>query len=61
MVTGTQCPALSDQLKKWSESRAAAKKGQCPIEHRGEFPDVILGLWELIQDFEVRAESRFEA
>ena len=52
---------MSDQLKKWSESRAAAKKGQCPIEHRGEFPDVILGLWELIQDFEVRAESRFEA
>ena len=27
MVSGTRCPAKSDQLKKWSESRAAAQKG----------------------------------
>ena len=26
MVSGTRCPAWSDQLKKWSESRAAAPK-----------------------------------
>ena len=36
MVSGTRCPAWSDQLKKWGESRAAAPKGQCPVEHRGE-------------------------
>ena len=40
MVSGTRCPAWSDQLKKWSESRAAAPKGRCPVGHRGEFPDV---------------------
>ena len=28
MVSGTRCPARSDQLKKWSESRAAAAKGK---------------------------------
>ena len=28
MVSGTRCPAWNDQLKKWSESRAAAPKGQ---------------------------------
>ena len=43
MVSGTQCPARSDQLKKWSESRAAAPKGRCPVEHRGEFPYVLRG------------------
>ena len=26
MVSGTRCPACSDQLKEWSESRAAAQK-----------------------------------
>merc|ERR1711911_250311 len=26
--------------KKWSESRAAAPKGRCPVEHRGKFRDV---------------------
>ena len=41
MVSGTRCPAWSDQLKKWSESRAAAPKGRCPVGHRGEFPDVL--------------------
>ena len=40
MVSGTRCPAWSDQLKKWSESRAAAPKGRCPVGHRGEFPYV---------------------
>ena len=29
---------ISDQ---WSESRAAAPKGRCPVGHRGEFPDVL--------------------
>ena len=37
----TRCPAWSDQVKKWSESRAAAPKGRCPVGHRGEFPDVL--------------------
>ena len=41
MVSGTRCPAWSDQLKKWSESRAAAPKGRCPVGHGGEFPDVL--------------------
>ena len=41
MVSGTRCPAWSDQLKKWSESRAAAPKGRCPVRHRDEFPDVL--------------------
>ena len=43
MISGTQCPAGSNQLKKWSESRAAAPKGRCPVGHRGEFPDVLKG------------------
>ena len=43
MVSGTRCPAWSDQLMKWSESRAAASKGRCPVGHRGEFPDVLRG------------------
>ena len=37
MVSGTRCPAWSYYLKKWSESRAAAPKGRCPVGHRGEF------------------------
>ena len=37
MVSSTQCPAKSDPVKKWSESRAAALKGQCPVDHKGEF------------------------
>ena len=41
MVSGTRCPARNDQLKKYSESRAAAPKGRCPVGHRGEFPDVL--------------------
>ena len=40
MVSGTRCPACSDQVKLWRGSRAAAPKGQCPVEHRGEFPNV---------------------
>ena len=43
MVSGTRCPAGSDPVKKWSESRAAAPKGRCPVEHRGEFPYVLRG------------------
>ena len=40
MVSGTQCPAGSDPVEKWSESRAAAQKGRCPVEHKGKFRDV---------------------
>ena len=40
MVSHTRCPAESDPVKKWSESRAAAPKGRCPVEHSGEFRDV---------------------
>ena len=40
MVSGTRCSAGSDSLMKWSESRAAAPKGRCPVEHRGEFRDI---------------------
>ena len=40
MVSGTRCPAGSDLVKRLRESRAAAPKGQCPVEHRGEFRDV---------------------
>ena len=43
MVSGTQCPAGSDPVEKLSESRAAAPKGQCPAEHREEFPDILRG------------------
>ena len=43
MVSGTQCPAGSDPVEKLSASRAAAPKGQCPAEHRGEFPDILRG------------------
>ena len=43
MVSGTRCPAWIDWLKKWSESRAAAPKGQCPVGHRGEIPYVLRG------------------
>ena len=49
MVSGTRCPAWSDKLKKWSESRAAAPKDRCPVGHRGEFPYVLIG-----QDFGLR-------
>ena len=41
MVSGTRCLAWSDQVKKKIESRAAAPKGRCPVEHRGEFPYVL--------------------
>ena len=48
MVSGTRCPAGSYKLKKWSESRAAASKGQCPVGHRDEFPYVLRGhIWDL--------------
>ena len=33
MVSGTRCPAWSNQLKRWSGSRAAAPKGRCPVGH----------------------------
>ena len=42
MVSGTRCLAWSDQVKRKIESRAAAPKGQCPIGHRGEFPDILM-------------------
>ena len=45
------CPA-SDKLKKWSESRAAAPKGRCPVGHRGEFPYILRGhSWGLSSNF----------
>ena len=57
MVSGTRCPAWSDQLKQRSGSRAAAPKGRCPVGHRGEFPDVLQGsisglrrMMEVIED-----------
>ena len=57
MVSGIRWPAGSDPVKKWSESRAAAPKGRCPVGHRGEFPDVLKGsisglrrLMEVIED-----------
>ena len=31
---------LNNPVKKWSESRAAAQKGRCPVEHRGKLRDV---------------------
>ena len=43
MVSGIRYPAWNDHLKKGSESRAAPPKGQCPVGHRGEFPDVLKG------------------
>ena len=43
MVSGNLCPAWSDQLKEWSESRTAASMGQCPEGHMGEFPVVLSG------------------
>ena len=43
MVSGTRCPAWSDQVKKWIESRAGAPKGECPVGHRGEFSDILKG------------------
>ena len=33
MVSGTRCPAWSNKLQKWSESRAAAPKGRCREGH----------------------------
>ena len=50
MVSGTRCPAGSDPVKKWSEGRAAAPKGRCPVEHRGEFPDVLGGIFQALDD-----------
>ena len=57
MVSGTCCPACGDQVKWVRESRAAVLKGQCPVGHGGEFPDVLKGsisglrrLMEVIED-----------
>ena len=41
MVSGTRMPAWSDQVKKWSEGRAAALKDQCLVDDRVEFPIVL--------------------
>ena len=51
MVGGTGCPAGSDPVKKWSSE--AAPKDQCPLEHRGEFPDVPRGQIQGPQGFHV--------
>ena len=32
--------ACGVQLQKWGESRAEALSGQCPVEHRGEIPQL---------------------
>ena len=36
MVSDTCCPAWSIEVMRRGESRAAASKGQCPVEHGGE-------------------------
>ena len=33
---------------------AAAPKGQCPVEHRGEFPDVLRRLWVYLPCYSMR-------
>ena len=43
MVSGTQCPAQSDPVKKWSDSRVAALKGRGPVEYRSELPNILWG------------------
>ena len=48
MVSDTRCPA---PVKKLSESRAAAAKGRCPVEHRGEFPDILRGVFQASDDW----------
>ena len=35
MVSGTRCPAWSDQVKKWSESRVAAPRADVLLDIRG--------------------------
>ena len=61
MVSGTRCPAGSDPVKRWSESRAAAPKGRCPVEHRGEFRDVRPFVWPEGAYFRLyRADFPFE-
>ena len=57
MVSGTRCPAWSDQLKKWSESRAAAPKGRCPVGHRGEFPCYSMGICSFFVNFLLSNEN----
>ena len=37
MVSGTRCLVQSNQLKNWSESRAAAPKSQHPVGHGVDF------------------------
>ena len=37
--------ACGVQLQKWGESRAEALRGQCPVEHRGEFPQLKWPNW----------------
>ena len=37
MVSGTQCPAWSDQLKDWIRCGTVPSKGQCPVRHRNEY------------------------
>ena len=55
MVSSTQCPAWSDQVKQWSQSRAAALKDWCPIGHRGKnyvHPSVLgVQFWGLLSNF----------
>ena len=37
--------ACGVQLQKWGESRAEALRGQCPVEHRGEFSQLKWPNW----------------
>ena len=50
MVSGTQCSAWSDPMKKRRESRAAATMGWCPIK-QGEFPDILRGIFQAWDDW----------
>ena len=57
MFSGTRCPALSDELKKWSESRAAALKGVLEgLEGKFQAKRADLKLGELIGGLQVSFE-----
>ena len=69
MVSGARCPSWSDLLKRWSERRAAAQKGQFFLKYKGEFLDILWGSFVALmslfmQGFEgwfVCLESKYEA
>ena len=59
MVSGTRCPAWSDQLRKWSESRAAAPKGRCPVGQGQKLrTSVGADFWSSKGSNEIRDEDR---